>query len=94
MELLSTAAVYRIFFSNFSKSSGKTSGFRLSPSFRRNDDPERMVDLKRHSGEGRARSEAFPRYPGGFKKLVFRMRDQVRHNGELWTVKLTIANSI
>jgi hypothetical protein len=35
-----------------------------------------------HSGEGWKRSEAFQRYPGRFKKLVFRMPDQVRHHGE------------
>jgi len=29
------------------------------------------IFLYRHSGEGRVRSEAFQRYPGGFKKLVF-----------------------
>ena len=36
----------------------------------------------------RARSEAFRRHPGGFKKFVFRMPDQVRHDGKLWTVEI------
>jgi hypothetical protein len=36
--------------------------------------------LYRHSSEGRN--------PVGFRKLVFRMPDQVRHDGEFWTVKI------
>jgi hypothetical protein len=45
--------------------------------------------LHRHSGEGRARSEAFLRYPGGFKKLVFPDAGFNPHDGKLWTVKLS-----
>jgi hypothetical protein len=36
----------------------------LDSGFRRNDGAKQLSGFKRHSGESRARSEAFKRYPG------------------------------